>query len=211
MRAIVIVLLFVALSAVGVYAASEEPAESAGMASGDWGCTGNLAVNPPSSTPVTVSWRLNEDGMVASARLDWTPSTYGEYSLAVNLGSGSGSLHISEAGSIFRTDVIDVYPPVSARSADLARVSIAQRLDQATDLALSMGWIFNPSGQVTAAEVMWEPEPGSDYELQVTLGNGSGSAVVQGPGAVTRTDTIALSPPVSPESASSANLCINKI
>lgn len=211
MRPLFIVLLLVAMSAIGVYAASEDPTGSANLAASDWGCTGSLAISSPSSNPVSVDWDLTKDGMVEAARFNWTPSSYGEYTLSVDLGQGSGLLDISEAGASPRTDIVPVNPAVPAAAMSLAGLSIAQRLDAATDLALSVGWLFNPSGQVTGAEVMWEPEIGSNYELQVTLGSGTGSTAVQNPGSSVRTDTISLFPPVPAESADSANLCINKL
>ena len=205
------VLLVVAISAVGVYAASEEPLVSADPVASGWDCTGSLAISSPSSTPVIVLWDLNEEGEVTAVRLSWTPSSYGEYTLSADLGHSSGSLHISQAGTSLRTDSIFVNPPVPAASMDLAKISIAQRLNAANDLATSVGWQINASGQVMAAEVMWDPEPGSDYDLLVTLGIDTGSLTVQNPGSGVRTDILPLSPAVPAESAASANLCINEL
>ncbi|PKB83943.1 MAG: hypothetical protein BZY88_01140 [SAR202 cluster bacterium Io17-Chloro-G9] len=211
MRTVFIVLIIVALSAVGVYATSDEPEASAALGEDTWGCTGSTAVNPPTSSPVTVGWEMNKSGEVTAAQVHWTPSDYGEYTLSVNLVAGSGSLHISEAGASPRIDSVPFPSPIPASVVELSSISVAQRLDQANDVAVTMGWLMNSTGQVTQAQVMWNPQPGSDYELLVTLGSSNGSLLVQNPGLGTRNDTISLTPAIAAESADFADLCINQI
>ena len=211
MRTLFIVLIIVAMSAVGVYAASEDPGVSAALGEDTWGCTGSTAVNPPTTSPVTVGWEMNDSGVVTAAQVHWTPSDYGEYTLSVNLTAGSGLLHISEAGTSPRIDSVPFQAPIPASIVEVSSISVAQRLDQTNDPAVAMGWLMNSAGQVTQAQVMWDPQAGSGYELLVSLGSSSGSLLVQNPGMGTRTDIISLTPVIAAESADFANLCINKI
>ena len=210
MRTLFIVLFILALSAVGVYAASEDPEVSAALGEENWGCTGSTAVNPPTSSPVTVGWEMNKSGEVTAAQVYWTPRDYGEYTLSVNLVAGSGSIHISEAGTSSRIDSVSFPSPIPASLVKFSSISVAQRLDQINDLAVTMGWLINRIGQVTQAQVMWNPEAGSDYELLVTLGSSSGSLLVQNPAVGTRDDLISLNPVIAAEYADFAYLCINK-
>jgi len=133
----------------------------------------------------------------------------------VNLVAGAGSLQVSHstdgAGAGPRVDLVPSGAPVPAAQVELSNISVAQRLDREIDLATVLGWRINSAGQVTHAQVMWDPEAGSNYELSVILGSSNGSLLVQDPGVGTRNDIITLTPAIPAESANYANLCINKL
>ena len=201
MRLAFMALLIVALPAVGVYATSGDPEVSAALGEDSWGCTSVTAVNPPTHSPITLGLELNKSGDVTGAKMSWTPAEYGEYTLSANLEASAGSLQVSHSGDTSavtsRVDLVRFPSPIPAALVELSSVSVAQRLDQGTNLAVAMGWLVDSSGRVTQAQVMWEPQADSDYELLVTLGSSGGSLLVQDPDVGTRNDMMSLTPAVA--------------
>ena len=201
MRITFIALLIVALPAVGVYATSGDPEVSAALGEDSWGCTGVTAVNPPTHSPITLGLELNKSGDVTGAKMSWTPAEYGEYTLSTNLEASAGLLQVSHSGDTSavtsRVHLVRFPSPIPAALVELSSVSVAQRLDQGTNLAVAMGWLIDSSGRVTQAQVMWEPQADSDYELLVTLGSSGGSLLVQDPDVGTRNDMMSLTPAVA--------------
>ena len=53
----------------------------------------------PTSEPATVSWLMDSDGQVASARVTWVPETDSAYVLSVTLEDTVGSVFIGSAGT----------------------------------------------------------------------------------------------------------------
>ena len=188
----------------GVYATS-----TIGQA-GTTGCTGEMVVSPPTSSPATIGWVLNGSGELEAVEIAWTPDYSSDYNLVVAVGGSTGLSSISGSGTIARKDTVPISPPLSAEVMDSVSLAITENITSPTGTAVTVGWKLNGAGQVTAAEVRWVPDKNGDYTLVVIIEGSTGSLSITDSGTSTRTDTVPIMPKVDPEVASSASLCINE-
>ena len=190
------IVLVLATSAAGIYAA----------AAGDSECSGTITVDSPTSSAVTLGWLLNADSKVTAAEVTWTPNQDSDYALAASVGVGSGSLAIEASGAATRTDIVPISPFVDSRLLSLASLAITDT-GLPTSEPATVGWLMDSDGQVTSAKVTWVPETDSAYVLSVTLEDAGGSVFIGSAGTEARTDDVPLSPSVPAEDAHSVSVC----
>lgn len=196
-------LIVAAVFIVGIYAVDAASKTTTG-------CTGSLEVNPPTSSPVTISWILNAGGRITAAEVAWTPDADASYTLVIAVGASAGQLSIEDSGTIRRTDRVPILPGANVEAIDSANLAIVQTVQSPKGSPVTLAWTVNSGGQVTAAEVTWLPDANADYTLEVTVGSGTGLLFIAGSGTTTRTDRVPISPFIGAETADSASLCINR-
>lgn len=86
-----------------------------------------------------------------------------------------------------------------------------------TTAAVSAPWAEAPSvgflltgTDVSGARIQWTPRETGAYTINVIVGGSSGSITVSGSGEVSRTDNIALDPPVEPHLMNDVSLAISQ-
>ena len=122
MRTILMVLTMLGLmSTVGVYAASFGGGQSVSTIGG----TGTQTVSSPTTSSVDLSFTITA-GKVSAAKVSWTPTATGNYTIAVDL-NGTTYMATGQAGvaSTLVTHTVAVSPSVNANAVTNATVVIA--------------------------------------------------------------------------------------
>ena len=122
MRGMFIMLLAaITLGAGGVFAASITGSTSA------LGGTGEMTISAPTSSPVYVGWLVDDsNGEVTAAEVTWSPDVSSNYTLLVAVENSTGSLSITNSGTVATVDVVPISPPVSSQAANSSSVTISQ-------------------------------------------------------------------------------------
>ena len=194
----------VLLSTVGVYATA------AGGQPPTLGCTEEMAITSPTSSPVTIGWAYNGAAEIVAAEVRWTPNESSNYQLVAVVGSNTGTLSLEDSGTASRTDIVPVSPSLPAESAFSANLTITQRVVSPDGSSASTGWMLSDTGQVTAGLVNWTPGEDASYHLALSLEGSLGELSIAESGVASRTDIVPILPAVGAESASSTVLCITQ-
>ena len=109
------------MSTVGIYAASFGGGQSVATIGG----TGTQTVSSPTTSTVDLSFTITS-GKVSAAKVKWTPTATGNYTIAVDL-NGTTYMATGQAGvaSTLVTHTVAVSPTVNADAVTNATVVIA--------------------------------------------------------------------------------------